>query len=104
LGGRETALQIPEIKLKPFAETAEAREALGFRFAAEKVGRRHKIGGQPTWLQAPAIPNCESCQQPMSFYGQLDSIGDRIVLADCGIVYVFVCFGCFTSQSVLQSA
>jgi len=39
----------------------------------------------------------------MTFYGQLDSVGDSISLADVGMVYVFVCFDCFTSKSVLQS-
>ena len=39
----------------------------------------------------------------MSFYGQLDSVGDGMTLADAGIVYVFVCFGCFATKSVLQS-
>ena len=39
----------------------------------------------------------------MSFYGQLDSLGDQYNLADCGMVYVFVCFDCFESKSVLQS-
>jgi hypothetical protein len=40
----------------------------------------------------------------MTFYGQLDSIGDNIVLADCGMVFVFICFECFTSKSVLQTS
>jgi hypothetical protein len=39
----------------------------------------------------------------MQFYGQLDSIGDRFNLADCGIIYVFVCSDCWTTSSVLQS-
>ena len=39
----------------------------------------------------------------MTFYGQLDSINDDIVLADCGIVYVFVCFHCFETKAILQS-
>jgi hypothetical protein len=39
----------------------------------------------------------------MTFYGQLDSVGDGNVVADVGMVYVFVCFDCFTTKSVLQS-
>jgi hypothetical protein len=39
----------------------------------------------------------------MKFYGQLDSIGDDVTLADVGMIYVFVCFDCFTTRSVLQS-
>jgi len=39
----------------------------------------------------------------MSFYGQLDSMNDEFVLADCGIIYVFVCFDCLQTKSILQS-
>jgi hypothetical protein len=45
----------------------------------------------------------QGCRDAMTFYGQLDSVGDAFCLADCGIVYVFVCFGCFSSKCVLQS-
>jgi hypothetical protein len=47
-------------------------------------------------------PQCD-CGRTMQFYGQLDSIGDRFHLADCGIIYVFVCSDCWTTSSVLQS-
>jgi len=39
----------------------------------------------------------------MTFYGQLDSINDEFNLADCGLIYVFVCFGCFETKSILQT-
>lgn len=35
--------------------------------------------------------------------GQLDSVNDDVVLADCGLVYVFVCFDCFEAAAVVQS-
>jgi hypothetical protein len=93
---------IPEIKLTPTPETAEAREAIGYRWNDEAC-KRHKLGRQPDWIQQPEAPVCEVCKQPMTFYGQLDSIGDDYDLADCGMIYVFVCFDCFTTQGVLQS-
>ncbi len=40
----------------------------------------------------------------MDFYGQLDSIGDKYCLADCGMIYVFVCFGCYETKSIFQTA
>jgi len=40
----------------------------------------------------------------MSFYGQLDSVSDEFAIADCGMIYVFFCFGCNESYSVVQSA
>jgi hypothetical protein len=95
--------QLPEIPLSPEPQTPEARAAVGFKWAAEGVGRRHKLGGNPDWLQVADVPVCPDCHAPMSFYGQLDSIGDAACLADVGMIYVFVCFDCFTTKSVFQS-
>ena len=38
----------------------------------------------------------------MTFYGQLDSISDEIVLADVGLVFVFVCFDCGEATAFIQ--
>jgi len=94
---------IPEILLQAIPQTDEAKAVFGFEWASPEVGTRHKLGGTPDWLQQPEIPAC-SCGDVMSFYGQLDSIGDRVCLADCGIIYVFICFWCFGTKSVFQSA
>jgi hypothetical protein len=32
-----------------------------------------------------------------------ERVGDQMYLADCGIVYVFVCLDCFSSKSIVQS-
>ena len=40
----------------------------------------------------------------MTFYGQLDSIGDDFALADAGLVMVFVCFECFEADAVIASS
>ena len=39
----------------------------------------------------------------MTFYGQLDSIGDDFALADAGVVLVFVCFNCFEAAALVAS-
>ena len=39
----------------------------------------------------------------MSFYGQLDSIGDEYDIADCGMLYVFLCFDCFEATAFVHS-
>lgn len=94
----------PEIALVPTPNSPEASAAVGFKWAGEKVGRRHKLGGLPDWVQQPDVPTCPSCHQSMTFYGQLDSVGDEMTIADVGMVYVFVCFDCYETKSVLQSA
>jgi hypothetical protein len=71
--------------------------------AGREVGTRHKLGGDPDFLQGPETPHCPDCKEPMTFYGQLDSINDEFCLVDCGIIYVFVCFGCFTTTSFIHS-
>ena len=96
-------MEIPEIPLVPQPETDAARTALGFKWAGPHGGKRHKLGGRPTWIQGDVSPQCPDCHQPMTFYGQLDSIGDAVSLADCGMIYVFVCFDCYECQAILQS-
>ena len=66
---------IPPVPLIPKPETSEAQHAVGFKLAGEPIGKRHRIGGTPEWIQGEDIPAC-SCGKPMDFYGQLDSLGD----------------------------
>jgi hypothetical protein len=93
---------IPEIELVPNPKSEEGRGVLGHKWAAPEIGHRHKIGGVPQWLRSEAWPDC--CGSRMTFYAQLDSVGDEIHLADCGLIYVFVCFDCFSTKSVFQCA
>ena len=94
--------EIPPFRLVPQPLTDEAASLAPFKWAPKGVGTRHKLGGTPDWIGERETRLC-SCGQEMTFYAQLDSINDEFVLADCGMVYVFVCFDCFEVQSVLQS-
>ena len=96
-----SSMKIPSVPLVPTPETAEAKEAVGFKWAGEPIGKRHRIGGEPDWIQDDYVPIC-SCQKPMSFYGQLDSLGDSHNIGDCGMIFVFLCWDCFETKSVLQ--
>lgn len=96
--------RIPEIPLVPNPQTADAKRAVGFEWSELKAGYRHQLGGEPDWVQDPDVPICKSSGEVMTFYGQFDSIGDDYILADVGLIYVFVCFGCFTTEAVLQSS
>ena len=96
--------EIPPFRLVPEPLTPEAAALPGFKWAAPEVGKRHRLGGKPESLQASTQPTCSECGEPMTFYGQLDSINDDYCLADAGLVYVFVCFDCVTAQAVIDSA
>ncbi len=93
--------EIPEIQLTMNPKTPAARAVIGFKWNST-AGRAHKLGGQPDWLQSDETPECTSCFKKMTFYGQLDCLGDQVALGDCGRIFVFVCFDCLSTQSVLQ--
>lgn len=95
---------LPSFRLIAEPSGPDAAAAQGFEWADPEVGRRHQLGGQPIWLQGEATPRCPACTEAMTFYAQLDGIGDDIALADCGLVYVFVCFNDFEVKAILQSA
>lgn len=96
-------MMIPPVPLVVAPETPEAKAAVGFKWAGDPIGKRHRIGGVPDWVQSDETPSC-TCGKRMDFYAQLDSLGDTHCLADCGMIYVFVCWDCFETKSVLQSA
>jgi hypothetical protein len=93
--------EIPEIKLRTIPETEEAKNAVGYEWNDE-VGTRHKLGGKPNGLSIEDYPYCKDCGERMTFYAQIDSIGDKYDLADCCAIHVFVCFDCFTTESQLN--
>jgi hypothetical protein len=93
--------RIPEIDVELKPTSPDAIAAVGFKWN-ESAGRGTKLGGDPDWIQRDEWPTCR-CGEKMSFYGQLDSIGDDYNLADCGMIYVFVCFDCFETVSILQT-
>ncbi|GAB5562757.1 MAG: hypothetical protein SynsKO_44040 [Synoicihabitans sp.] len=93
--------EIPEIPLRMDPSTPQAKSVIGFQWNSE-AGRGHKLGGSPDWSQGDETPECPPCFQKMTFYGQLDCIGDDIALGDCGRIFVFVCMDCFETKSVIQ--
>src|SRR3954447_20566627 len=95
--------RIPPFRLRAEPLTQDGQVSQGFKWAAAEVGERRRLGGDPEWQQEDETPACRQCGQKMTFYGQLDSIGDDFVLADCGLVYVFVCFEDFEAAAVVQS-
>ncbi|WP_147385692.1 YwqG family protein [Oleomonas cavernae] len=94
--------EIPPFRLKPLPLDAEAGALPPFKWAGKDIGHRHQLGGKPQFLQADEVPKC-TCGKRMTFYAQLDSINDEFVIADCGMIYVFLCFDCFETKSIVQS-
>jgi uncharacterized protein YwqG len=84
----------------------------------DKPGVRSKLGGDPDWVQHPEVPKCRDCKQPMTFVAQIDSMEhdeshnphaidclsgqQHYMFGDVGMIYVFMCFGCTETKSILQ--
>lgn len=82
----------------------------------DKLGLRSKMGGRPNWIQAPGTPKCPECNQVMTFIAQLDSfehaesynpnaltsVKQQYMFGDVGMIYVFMCFWCMETKSVVQ--
>ncbi len=94
---------IPEIPLL-LAPNTPLEKALVKGAGREAAGDRHKIGGDPDWIQADETPDCGECGEPMEFYGQLDHLGAVEGLVDAGMIYVFLCRECYMVVAVLQHA
>ena len=89
---------IPEIKLKLIPKSTDTK--IGFKYADHV--NESKIGGHPDWIQDDETPICPSCKKKMVFFAQLDSINDKIIIGDLGMIYVFYCFECMESDSLVQ--
>lgn len=82
------------------------------------LGIRSKLGGEPNWCQYPEIPKCKGCKEKMSFVAQIDSMEhdedhnphridclsdeQQYLFGDVGMLYIFVCFDCLETKSILQ--
>ena len=95
--------KIPHFKLLLEPVDDEAKNLQPFKWADEKIGKRHQLGGSPTFIQEEEYPVCPDCGEIMSFYAQLDSLNDDFIIADCGMIYVFICFDCNEVKSLIQS-
>jgi len=95
--------RLPEFRLLLDPADDRARQLIDFKWAPDEVGKRHKLGGAPDFIQPIEWPICTICHDRMSFYAQLDSLNDEFILADCGLIYVFVCFDDNEVATVLQS-
>ena len=76
-------------------ESEEAKDAVGYEWN-KVAGTRHFLGGLPEGISEVDYPTCDDCGNTMTFYAQIDSIGDNYDLADCMVIHNYVCFDCFT--------
>ena len=96
--------QIPPFRLVPEPLSDVARSLPPFKWAADEIGTRHRLGGAPD----PTIaddhwPICPDCTERMSFYGQFDSINDEFCIADAGRICVFICFACNEVKATIET-
>jgi Domain of unknown function (DUF1963) len=95
--------KIPPFKLVPKPQSEDATNLPKFKWTSKEIGTRHQLGGEPNFLQNESWPECPSCREEMTFYGQFDSVNDDICIADCGMIYVFLCFDCYKTVSMVHS-
>lgn len=94
-------MEIPKIKLVTLPETEEAKAVIGYKWN-DIAGTRHFLGGKPENLNESDYPICNECNKTMTFYAQIDSIGDKFDIADCMVIHNFICFDCFTVRAKLS--
>lgn len=107
--------RLPEIRVDLERVPPGAR-AVGLDYP-ENLGLRSKLGGDPDWIQEDETPACESCGEPMTFVAQIDSVehdnprnplrksplgNQHYMFGDVGMIYVFYCFDCGLSASIVQ--
>ena len=92
---------MPEIQLKMAPESVVAKVLVEGGYGPPP-GDGNKLGGDPDWIQYDETPDCPECDEPMEFYGQLDHLGAVELLKDGGMIYVFLCRECYTTETVLQ--
>jgi uncharacterized protein YwqG len=84
----------------------------------DNLGLRSKLGGDADWIQENETPACNTCEREMTFLAQIDSFEhdwktnpNRIdalsgeqdyMFGDVGMLYVFLCFECLQSKTVVQ--
>jgi hypothetical protein len=113
LGGIDYSTNLRAYRIR-FERVPEGEHA--YPPGRENLGLRSKLGGEPGWVQGNETPACSKCGEPMSFVGQIDSIEHKgghnphgqehyeqdFMFGDVGVIYIFFCFDCLTSQSVFQ--
>jgi hypothetical protein len=95
---------LPEIPLQMAPQSSKARAVVSGTFGYHEAGDRNKLGGRPDWIQNDETPDCQDCGEPMEFYGQFDHLGSVENLKDEGMIYIFLCRDCYTTEAILQSS
>lgn len=108
---------LPEIRVE-LSRPQRGEKAVPLDYP-DHLGMRTKLGGEPDWVQDFETPACVECGNDMTFVAQIDSIehdsklnplrrpalGKKdYMFGDVGMIYVFFCFECTTTQSVFQGA
>ncbi len=79
-----------------------AQLILSPRAKGSRPNRGSRVGGPPSWIQDPEVPECSSCGGGMEFLLQLFSDRNFSYGADMGTIYTFVCPKCRVGCYVIQ--
>lgn len=98
-----------------FERVREGRKAVP---DPDRLGLRSKLGGMPDWVQGNESPRCPGCRNAMTFVAQIDSMEhesrenphsidalsdqQHFMFADVGMIYVWFCFDCIETKSLMQ--
>lgn len=96
-------------EVRPLQWVAYAAPAFEPDHAAEGIEDRRepggsKLGGTPTWVQAPQRPSCDVCGSKLRLAVQLDSADTGMNFGDMGLGYAFVCQDGHQAKLVTQGA
>jgi hypothetical protein len=94
---------LPMFALIPQPLDEQAKRTPPFEGGPPDLGKRHRIGGKPEFIQRDRWPRCPACGNEMTFYGQLDAVSPEFEIADTGLIYVFLCFDDFEAVAFVQS-
>lgn len=93
---------IPEFKMILHPLSEEAKELRGINLDSKNICNESKLGGYPECITSEVWPNCPECGIKMSFYAQLAPVSPDYPICSNSTVYVFLCFDCYESFSIIQ--
>lgn|SRR6266481_1970279 len=94
--------KIPAFKLVPEPQGDDGKNLPKFKWTGKEIWASPSARWRAKFLTRCVMAKLSNLQGANDVL-RTDSINDDICIADCGMIYVFVCFDCFQSVSMVQS-